>query len=145
MMSKMTNRVVVDSSIWVANLNVNDVWHKESGEILKALSNKQAILMVTGFIISEVVGKVRLRVKQEAAAKFYRNVRRLEKSGVLRVENVDRRMNEMAMDILDKYPDLKKLSFVDAVSAVLIKTKKASTIATFDGDFEEIGVKLFEV
>ena len=145
MMSKMTSRVLVDSAVWVANLNANDVWHKESGIILTALSERRAILVITEFILSEVVGKIRLRVGQNAASRFYRNILEMEEARILQFERVGRGVEEKAMRVLEKYPDLKKLSFVDACSAVLVKDKRVDAIATFDRDFKEIRVKTFVV
>ncbi|MEK9200441.1 MAG: PIN domain-containing protein [Patescibacteria group bacterium] len=141
---KMTDRVFVDSSVWVANLNIKDVWHQESGKILRSLAESETILVITGQIISEVVGKVRLRVDQATAAMFYENILKLEKEGVLIIEGLNREIEERAMRILNKFPDLKKLSFVDACSTALVDDKKASSIATFDRDFLELGINVYK-
>lgn len=145
MKTKTTKTVLVDSSVWVANMNANDVWHEQAGKIMQTLAKKKMKLVITGMILSEVISNVRLRVGQTAAMDFYIRIRELEDNGVLETAMIGRKEEEEAMKILNKFPDLKKLSFVDACSAVLVKAKRAGSIASFDGDFEKIEVKGFGV
>ncbi len=124
--------IFADSSYFIAIADRKDQWHERAREISE---NTDAHLVVTDLIISESVTVVGARGGGKAGIALYEY---MQDNCDLVFVNVD--LLDRAMDIYLKYDGV--LSVADAVTVLVMKSKKIKNILSFDSDFDKVkGIK----
>lgn len=125
-------RVFVDTSAVLALLNPDDVKHAAARDAFQRLSSSKATLVTTSFVLVELYALLGRRMGKEAVQRFRQTF-----TPLLDVVWVDRELHEAGLDLLDR--DERQLSLVDAVSFIIIRSRKLDGAFACDRHFREAG------
>jgi len=127
------SRVFVDTTAVLALLNPDDVQHSAARDAFKRLSSTSATLVTTSFVLVELYALLGRRMGMEAVQRFRQTF-----TPLLDVVWVDRELHEAGLDLLiDR--DERQLSLVDAVSFIIIRSRKLDGAFACDRHFREAG------
>ena len=130
-------RVFVDSSAYLAILDVDDAHYAEAAEILPWLAANGFRQFTTNVILIETFSLVLSALGAAPARKFLRD---MSESNTI-VVRVSARDEERARAILFKYTD-KDFSFVDAISFAVMERLNISSAFAFDRHFAQYGFSI---
>lgn len=127
--------VILDSNVWIAFLNKNDSNHKKADEIFNKLVNKREKIIITEYILLEVVTVLSQKVGKKLADQF------IEIAGNTKRIEIISSSADFLNDVLTFYLKQKNrnLSFVDYS---LLYLSRQYEILTFD---KELKRKIFSV
>ncbi len=128
--------VFADTSGLLALLNPNDETHARARRAFDALGAREASLVTTSFVLVETYALVGRRLGLEAVRAF-----RLGLAPLLEVAWVDEALHEAGLDLLIARRR-RRLSLVDTVSFVVMRSRGIEEALAFDPDFEEEGFRL---
>ncbi len=131
----MSHEVFVDTSAWVAVLDLRDRFHATAREIYKRLIGERRILVTTNLIIAETYILIRRTGGHDQAIRFLRSLR-----GSPRLIKVwsDAGLESRAEVILERHTD-QDFSFTDAVSFVVMQARGITEAFSFDKHFAVMG------
>lgn len=134
----MSGSVYVDTGAWLALLRPRDAQHARIAKHFRAMRRRQTMMVTSEVVISETV--TRLRYDSGAAAvQAFRNL--LEDGvgdGSLLIRESTPDLRARAFDMLARYQDL-RLSYADAVGAVIARAEQVDAIFGLDNDFRVMG------
>lgn len=125
--------VFVDTSAWIAFFNKNDDFHKSAVSFFR----KKPKLFSSNIVLHETIAHLQYRVDRltaETAASLILNP--------LLVQLIYISEEEEKQAYKKYQTGLKKISFVDWTSEVLMKTNKIKRIFTFNKHFLKMGLKI---
>lgn len=127
--------VILDSNVWIAFLNKNDSNHKKADEIFNKLVNKREKIIITEYILLEVVTVLSQKVGKKLADQF------IEIAGNTKRIEIISSSADFLNDVLAFYLKQKNrnLSFVDYS---LLYLSRQYEILTLD---KELKRKIFSV
>ncbi len=127
--------VILDSNVWIAFLNKNDSNHKKADEIFNKLANRREKIIITEYILLEVVTVLSQKVGKKLADQF------IEIAGNTKRIEIISSSADFLNDVLTFYLKQKNrnLSFVDYS---LLYLSRQYEILTFD---KELKRKIFSV
>jgi len=125
-------RVLVDSSAALALLNRRDQWHLAAGAALKQLVDRQAVLIMTNFLLAETHALLLTRMGRAIAREWLLTF----DWNLLSVNSADQ---ELAIKIIGHYRD-KDFSLTDATSFAVMQRYNIKTAFTFDRHFKQYGL-----
>ncbi len=128
-------RVFVDSSVYLALLDVDDEHHRQATALLQQLAQARYRQFTTNVLLIESHALILSVLGRARAAQFLQD---MEESNtvVIRVRAAD---EERAKQILFQYTD-KEFSFADAISFVVMERLAIPLAFTFDRDFTQYGL-----
>ena len=126
-------KIFIDTSAFYALMDGSDQYHHQAGESWHTLLDEEILLTTSNYIIVETVALLQNRLGFEAADLWYRDV-----LSVVDVLWVGERANQMAYELWLSL-GRRKLSLVDCISFITMRTHKIETIFGFDRHFEEQG------
>jgi len=131
-------KVFVDTNIFVAIRNKNDLTHQKAVELFNFLKAHKAKFYTSSDIISESLTVLSVKMGKKIALEF------LEEIGSNAKEIfIDEVIHRETRNFFKKVKS-KNISFVDCSSAVAMKRNNIKYIFSFDEDFKKLGVKLLE-
>jgi predicted nucleic acid-binding protein len=129
----MTDQVFIDTSAFYALMDSSDQYHHQAGKLWHALLDKEILLNTTNYITVETGALLQNRLGFEAAELWYRDI-----LGVVDVLWVEQTAHQMAYELWLSL-GRRKLSLVDCVSFVTMRSHQIESIFGFDKHFEEQG------
>jgi predicted nucleic acid-binding protein len=130
------DKLVVDSSVFVAALKVGDPFHEQALQILEQIGTKYKAY-VSCIVPVEVVSVIARTIGQEEAEKVREKFAEWARSGFLSLQELNRRRAEQAQQIAARY----KLRGADAVIAQLA-CEKGARLVTFDEELNRFQLEL---
>ncbi len=129
------NFVFCDVSFFVALFSKKDSKHKRALELFKEIKEYRILIYTSWFIISETMTVLLYRYGYTEALTFNQSI------DLYRILNSSESQHHKAIALFDLFAGDKKISFVDALSYILIKDKLAGIPAiSFDKDFKTLGL-----
>jgi predicted nucleic acid-binding protein len=127
-------RVFVDSSVYLALLDMDDEHHRHASQLLHQLARERYRQFTTNVLLIESHALILSVLGRAQAAQFLKD---MEESNtvVIRVRAAD---EERAKQILFQYDD-KDFSFADAISFAVMERLHIRLAFTFDRDFAQYG------
>ncbi len=95
--------------------------------------------MTTSYVVDETATRLRYDLGLEHALRFRDTVKAAERARRLRVVWIDRRLDGTAWSILEQYADV-PLSFTDATTVAVARSRRIREIFAFDEDLEAVGL-----
>jgi predicted nucleic acid-binding protein len=126
--------VYVDSSAYLALLDVNDANHPAALLILRWLSLNRYRLYTTNALLIECHALIMSCLGRHVAARFLQDID-ASNTAIVRVRASD---EARAKDIVYRYAD-KDFSFNDALSFIVMERLGIQRVFTFDADFAQYG------
>jgi len=125
--------IFVDASFFIAIVNKDDQWHKDSIRVAKKIANSEKI--VSNLIISESVTSVGSLLGGKIAKQLYDNI----KDNYI-IFNENREIYDNSIFTLLHYDGT--LSLADCLSLQIMRKIGINKIVSFDRDFDKIkGIK----
>jgi predicted nucleic acid-binding protein len=119
----------------VALKNEGDPDHKSAARVIEEIrSGRYGRLCTSDYVLDEVATFISQRLKRHDIA--IETLKSLLASKEVDLLKVDSAIVQAAVDVFEKHDFL---SFTDAVTCVLMKMHKISSIATLDEDFAKLG------
>lgn len=125
--------VYVDTSAFLAVLNVDDTHHRKAKAQWTDLLTSEAELVCSNYVLVETFALLQHRFGMEAVRVFQQDI-----LPVLRVAWVEERTHDAGVGAL-LTASKKKLSLVDCVSFETMRRLEIKTAFAFDADFNAIG------
>jgi len=133
--------VIVDTGPWIALRNRDDRLHVRAREHYDRLAGDRARLVTTSYIIDEAATRLRYDLGLDDALRFRETIQDAERTKRLRIVWIDRRLSDTAWSLLEQYRDV-MLSFTDATTVAVARTRRIKEIFAFDDDFEAAGLSV---
>jgi predicted nucleic acid-binding protein len=127
--------VLIDTSAMLALLSATDQAHRAAVEKFQLLSDEQAQLVTTSYVLVETYALIDRRLGREALTSF-----RARFAPLLNVIWVDADLHEAGLDLLGERST--GLSLVDAVSFAAARAHHITRAFAFDQDFDAEGLTL---
>lgn len=127
--------IFVDTSAFYALADKSDSNHKKAATFQNSLLKAKTPLLTTNYVISETYTLIRTRLGHAAAVRVIEGIK---ESDLVEIVHVPIGLEEEAWDILKSQAD-KDYSYVDAVSFVVMGSRKLSDAFTFDEHFQQYG------
>lgn len=128
--------VYIDSGAFIAYLRGKDRDHQAARRQFVKLQDERSRLTTSDAVVSEVATRLRYDIGLEAALAFRGFLNALRHR--LRVIESSSERRGKAFDVMATYGDL-RLSYPDAVGAVVAREVNAETVFSFDNDFRILG------
>jgi predicted nucleic acid-binding protein len=126
-------KIFIDTSAFYALMDRSDQHHHQAEKSWRALLEKGIFLTTSNYITVETAALLQNRLGFEAANLWYRDV-----LGVVDVLWVGERAHQTAYELWLSL-GRRKMSLVDCVSFITMRSHKIETIFGFDRHFEEQG------
>lgn len=130
-------RVFVDADAFVALASTKDSNHQQAIACLDKLANKPVVFVTSGYVFSEVVTVLSLRVSKTAAVKFIDTLQ--DPTNQYTILRVDEDIEKAAMAIF-KAQASKNVSFVDCTNIALVRAHQLDAIFSFDKIYRKNGL-----
>ena len=127
-------RVFVDSSVYLALLDVDDEHHRDATQLLTELAQARYRQFTTNVLLIESHALILSVLGRAQAAQFLQDMRESH-TVVIRARAAD---EARAQQILFQYTD-KDFSFADAISFAVMERLRLRLAFTFDRDFAQYG------
>lgn len=128
--------IFLDTSAIISLNDTEDSNHERAVKIFNRL-NRSGKLITSNYIFAEIATVLRLKIGNQKALPILDDLRNSEVDIIW----VDPELEARAYEILKKIPS-KNVSFVDAVSFVVMKNRGIKMAFTFDQHFKTQGFKL---
>lgn len=135
--------IFLDRGAFCAFTDSRDSYHVIAVEQFSVILKEKRSLVTTNFIVDETYTWIRYRLGFQQAQDFICRIRESQGNDGFRLEvvTVDRQLEDKAFRMLEKYAD-QDLSYTDATSLALIKSRRISQVFTFDHHFYLLPVEL---
>jgi predicted nucleic acid-binding protein len=133
--------VYVDSGAFIALLWRRDRAHERCAEHLRRLRRGGDVLVTTEAVVAETTTRLRYDAGLGATLRFHRVLDEAALRGELRLRYGDDRLRNAALELMARHPHL-KLSYADAVGAVVARDVRAAAVFGLDDDFRQLGFAL---
>lgn len=130
-----SHKVFLDSSGFLALININDVYHKQAQDIWNLIIEEKWKTYTTNFVIAETHALFIIRLGHKHATKFLYQIRQ-SNTNILRINIQD---EEKADNIIFHYDD-KIFSYTDATSFAVMQRINIQYAFTFDRNFTQYGL-----
>jgi predicted nucleic acid-binding protein len=127
-------RVFVDSSVYLALLDVDDEHHRDATQIVHRLATERYRQFTTNVLLIESHALILSVLGRTQAAQFLKDMQESH-TVIVRVRASD---EARAKQILFQYDD-KDFSFADAISFAVMERLEIRLAFTFDRDFAQYG------
>lgn len=128
--------IYVDSGVFIAYLRKKDQDHARVRTRFVQLQEDDARLVTCDAVIGEVATRFRYDIGLQAALTFHRM---LQAFGTrLRVYESTAERRRQAFELMAQYADL-RLSYADAIGALVAQDTNASSVFALDNDFRLLG------
>lgn len=133
-------KVLVDTSGWVALFVENDKNHKKALAIFEEIKNSKALIYTSDYCVDETITTILVRGnhKQSVLAG-----EALFTSKIIKIVYVCPDYLQAAWELYQKYKD-KMFSFTDVTSFVIMQDLNIGKAFAFDREFVQAGIKLIE-
>lgn len=122
-----SNKIILDSNIWIASVVQTEPDSKQSIEIIAKLDN----IVMPDFILQEIMTVLKVKKQYQLCLDFYKTVKENDTIDIVKIDlHVDEYYKEFFTD------DNRKLSFVDSALLHLHKSKYYKVI-TLDKNLKE--------
>jgi uncharacterized protein len=129
--------IFIDTSAFIALYNSKDIFHKKA---LIWWKNKPANDLITSnIVILETLGWIRYSLGRSSTVDAGKILYDSDDIKIERMTDVD----EMKSWQLFQKVEGRSLSMVDCISIVMMERLKIKGVVTFDGDFANLGFKVF--
>lgn len=135
----MNSKIVVDTNILVALLDVKDVHHSKALKLIKKLEDEERDLLLIDCILKEVYTVLARRCLErgykfsEAASKVKKDLEGFE---IIKAYLFVNKIHDDILELMVKTDG--RLNYHDALISIVMKEKEIREIATFDRDFKEV-------
>lgn len=133
-------KIYVDTSAWFALLYQGDKHHQRISKLYDLLLNNNNVLYTSNMIVGETFTLMRYRITGQSTAAFY-YLSIIKSSLRINKINVDEDIEDMAVDILEKYRE-HKFSYVDASSFAVMEKYNLKYALTLDNHFSIAGFSI---
>lgn len=124
------NKVFVDSNVFIGIFNADDALHDKAVKLWNNLAEKQYSIVVSNFILSEVITVLSQRIGKKEAIEFATRMYHNENNEVEIIWS-NEQLELRALEYLRRIPS-KNVSFADATILAVLETHQISSLATFD-------------
>ena len=131
----MEHSIFVDSNVFIGFLNEDDALYKRALKLWDYLKKERYKVVVSNFIISEVVTVVSQRVDKKTAIEFAVTMYENEEQEVSIIRS-DERIELKTLDYLRRITS-KNVSFVDASILAILDICHIQKLASFDKVFQK--------
>ncbi len=128
--------VFVDTSAWVALLDVSDGYHARASAFWRSALEDGRRFLTSDFILDETYTLLRRRRRGLKMAVALHDL--IDASEIIDEPEIDAELRALGWEIFVGYED-KVLSFTDCTSFALMRERKLIEAFTFDSDFERAG------
>ena len=129
------DKVFVDSNVFIGILNTRDALHKKALRVWETLRKKQYRIVVSNFVISEVITVLSQRASKQDALEFAYSIYFDDKHEIELV-HLDENLEFRTLEHF-KAQTSKNVSFVDASNLAIMEAYKIKKIASFDKIFRK--------
>ena len=131
----MNKSVFVDTSAWIALINLRDKYHLVAKKFYGDVLAQKRRLLISNLIVSETYTNL-LRLLGHHKAVLFLNT--IEQAPAIQCICSDPKLEVQARDILRRYDD-QDFSYTDAVSFALMQQQNLTDAFTFDHHFSVVG------
>ncbi len=129
------NAVYCDASFFIALFSKKDIKHKRALKIFKEIKTNRILIHTSWFIISEAMTILLYRYGYSEAVTFNKSL------NLYRISHSTENQHHQAIALFNLFGKDKKISFVDALSRVIITEELQNIPAiSFDKDFKTLGL-----
>ena len=127
--------VYCDASFFVALFSKKDTKHKRAVQLFKEITQNRIVLHTTWFVISEAMTVLLYQYGYTEALTFNQSI------DLYRIYHSTESHHHQAIALLNLFSKDRKISFVDALSRILITGELKNIPAlSFDEDFRALGL-----
>ena len=126
--------IFVDTSAFYALADAGDPHHADARRLLSALLEKEEGLFTHNYILVESIALIQRRMGTETALQVADSAEAFE------IEWVDRALHDSALRAM-KRVRRRKISFVDQISFLLLRSRGIDKAFSFDRDFRREGFR----
>ncbi|MDN5376190.1 MAG: uncharacterized protein PWQ39_1230 [Thermacetogenium sp.] len=130
-------KIMVDTSAIYALLDRFDNLHQKAVSLLREISRKQLMVMLTNFIVAECHALLSSRLGPEIARAWLKGL-------CWPVERVTEKDEQRAKEIIFTYVD-KAFSYTDATTFAVMERLGIRTALAFDQHFSQYGFVLYNI
>ena len=123
----------VDTSALLAVMDKDDEFHQEAKALWERLTEQQAALVATNYVVLETVALLQHRIGMPAVRRFHADI-----MPVLTIDWISSAQHMQAMAAL-LAADRRNLSLVDCISFDAMRRRSLRHVFAFDKHFEEQG------
>jgi predicted nucleic acid-binding protein len=132
--------VFVDTSAWVALTRKKDIHHASAVKFWREITRSDSLLITSEFVLAETYTLMMSRkMNLNQVSAFKGLLENCMKEGILRVERASESTFAKAWNVFAKHMD-QGLSYVDCISYLVSRDKKADCIFAFDDHFRILGL-----
>jgi len=129
------DEVYCDASFFVALFSKRDTKHKRALQLFKEIKENRILIHTSWFIISEAMTVLLYRYGYSEALTFNQSI------DLYRVYHSTESQHHQAIALFNLFGKDRKISFVDALSRILISGElKNMSALSFDEDFKTLGL-----
>ncbi|MBI2326809.1 PIN domain-containing protein [Candidatus Curtissbacteria bacterium] len=129
--------VFVDSNVFIAIWDLDNIHHQIAYEKSRNLANEGEPVVISNIVIYEVATIMAMRLSKQKSLAFLDSIRKSE----FKIIFIDQQIDRLAHDIFEKIKD-KNVSFFDCTSFAIIQKFDIGKIFSFDKDFLKYGKNL---
>ncbi len=137
----MSRLLYVDTGAFIALLYERDQWHSQVSAHLRKLRADGDRLVTSEPVISETVTRLRYDAGLARVKAFRVLLDRAVAQGSLVVRDSDERLRRSTFALLEQFEDL-RLSYADAVGAVIARERRVDVVFGLDHQFRIMGFAL---
>ena len=126
----------MDTSAFYALADAGDPHHADARRLLSALLEKEEGTFTHNYVLVESIALIQRRMGTEAALQFAYSAEAFE------IEWVDRSLHDSALRAM-KRVRRRKISFVDQISFLLMRSRGIDEAFSFDRDFVREGFRQY--
>jgi len=125
--------VFIDASAWIVLYHKGDKYHRAAWQVYEELLKDGGTFLTSNWVAYEAISLIKNRAGYQAAKVLWDILQDAELSQVV---NIDRELEDEAVNIFWKYQD-KKWGIVDCSSMILMEKKNCSLAFGYDHHFTE--------
>jgi predicted nucleic acid-binding protein len=132
---KGLHAVFCDASFFIALFSKKDIKHRRALELFKEIKTEPITIHTSWFVVSESMTVLRYRYGYTEALTFNQSIH------LYNIHQVTESQLQQAVGVFNLYNQDKTISFVDALTQVLIYGElKKIPVLSFDSDFKTLGL-----
>ncbi|CAD5919562.1 type II toxin-antitoxin system VapC family toxin [Planktothrix agardhii] len=128
-------QVFVDTSAWIALLNIDDIWHEKACQIRLKLLKQNYIFVTSQFILLEVGDALCSPLARQNTADFIKNLGNIKST---RVISIREDLLDLGLALYESRQD-KDWGLTDCISFVIMQRENITEAFTTDKHFEQAG------